>query len=84
MCVRLNDLISFAYYTLCYDFNDLESDLIEVLQLAVVRSGINSIRLEDGEVYLSEHDLVDVVEYLSNKVEAILEELREKEEEEIL
>jgi len=84
MYVRLKDLIEFAYYTWCFDFRELESDLRDVLELAI-REGINEIGLDNGNViYLGEHDLVDVVEFLSSKVETILEELREEYDEEIL
>jgi hypothetical protein len=84
MYVRLYDLITFAYYTWCFDFRELESDLRDMLELAI-RDGVNCIGLGNGKiVYLGEHDLNDVVELLSSKVEAILEELREEEYEETL
>ncbi len=77
--VRLEDLITWAVYTWCFDFTNIEEDLYDVITLAL-KEGINQIGLANGKViYLTEHDINDVVDYLVPYVEAFLEEINEEE-----
>ena len=80
MYMRLYDLITLAYWTWCFSFEDIQSDMIDVLKI-IVKDGINAIGIDPHKViYLHEYDLVDVVEYLEPYVKEILEEIKENED----
>jgi hypothetical protein len=76
MYVKFRDLIEYAYWTWNFSFDDVQTDLIDILQLAI-KDGINAIGLpNDKVVYLTEFDLLDMVDYLSDYVYDILHDIK--------
>jgi hypothetical protein len=77
--MKLYDVIALAYWTWCFSFEDIQSDLMDVLKL-IVKDGISAIGIDPHKViYLHEYDLVDVVDILSDYVVDILQEIKENE-----
>ncbi len=76
--IRLYDLVVWSLYTWCFDFTNIEEDLYDVVKL-MLEEDVNQIGLPNGKViYLTEHDINDVVDYLVPYVKAILEEINEE------
>ncbi len=78
MYIKLDDLISWAYWTWCFTFEDLEGDLYDVLQLAI-KDGINFVGIDLGSnkvISLTEYSLSDIVDYLKPYVEETLENIK--------
>jgi hypothetical protein len=78
MYVKLYDLIVHSYYTWCFSFEDIQSDLMDILNL-LIRDGISTIVVDLGSkkvINITEHDLNDVVDYLEPYVIDILQEIK--------
>jgi hypothetical protein len=80
--VKLDDLITWAYWTWCFSFDDLDSDLYDVLKLAL-NDGITFIGIDLGSgkvISLLEYDLCDLVDELKPYVMQVLDEIKNYDE----
>jgi hypothetical protein len=77
MYIRLYDLIVYAYCTWNFSFEDIQSDLIDIVKLAI-EDGVTQIGLSaEKVVYINEYDLIDLVDYLEPHVIDILQEIQD-------